>query len=191
MEETEQKKKKSIFKKWWFWVILIIFVIAIASSGNSNNDSKTTLTSGDTNSSSQDNSSTQNEDSISKVYNVGEIFENKNLAIKYVSVDENFTGYNEYSTINDGCKIVKADFEFENVSSSDQYVSAYEFNCYADGYDCESFWSADNSGFSSTLSAGKKSKGSVYFQVPTTATKITIEYKLNAFTSDKVEFVVK
>lgn len=191
MAENEEKTKKPIYKKWWFWLIIIVAVIAIAGSGNSNNGSKTTLTSGEAGSSNTDTSSTTNNTSALKTYNVGEIFENANLAIKYVAMDENFTGYNKYATVNDGCKIVKADFEFENVGSTDQYVSAYEFDCYADGYDCENFWSTDDSAFSSTLSSGKKAKGSVYFQVPTTATKITIEYKLNAFTGDKVEFLVK
>lgn len=190
MAENESEIKKPVYKKWWFWLIIVIVILALAGGGaaNNSNESKTTLTSGEVNSSTSDDASNEN---ASKIYNVGEIFENDYLAIKYVSFDENFTGYNQYATVKDGCKIVKADFEFENVGSSDQYVSAYEFGCYADGYDCESFWFVDDSGFSSTLSAGKKAKGSVYFQVPTDATSVTIEYTLNTFTSENVEFLVK
>lgn len=190
MAENESETKKPVYKKWWFWLIIVIVIVALAGGGAANNsdESKTTLTSGEANTSSPDTSSTEN---TTKVYNAGEIFENDNLAIKYVSFDENFTGYNQYATVKEGCKIVKADFEFENIGSSDQYVSAYDFGCYADGYDCESFWSVDDSGFSSTLSAGKKAKGSVYFQVPNDATSITIEYTINSFTSENVEFLVK
>lgn len=193
MSENETASKKPIYKKWWFWLIVVIIILAIAggSATNNSNESKTTLTSGDANISTSNSSNSSSSETTSKIYNVGEIFENDNIAIKYVSVDENFTGYNQYATIKDGCKIVKADFEFENVGSSDQYVSAYEFGCYADGYDCEAFWSVEDSGFSSTLSSGKKAKGSVYFQVPTDATSITIEYTLNSFTSENVEFLVK
>lgn len=189
MAENELETKKPVYKKWWFWLIIIIVIVALAGgASNNSNQSKTTLTLGEANTSTSNNSSDEN---TSRIYNVGEIFENDNLAIKYVSFDENFTGYSQYATVKDGCKIVKADFEFENVGSSDQYVSAYDFGCYADGYDCESFWSVDDSGFSSTLSSGKKAKGSVYFQVPTDATSVTIEYTLNTFTSENVEFLVK
>lgn len=187
----EEKGKKQIYKKWWFWFIVIIIIIVLAGSGASDNNPKTTLTSEKVDSSNADTSNDDKDKLTSKIYKVGEIFENKNLAIKYVSIDENFTNYNQYATVNNGFKVIKADFEFENVGTSDEYVSAYEFDCYADGYDCENFWSTDDSGFSSTLSAGKKTKGSVYFQVPTTATSITIEYKLNTFTSEKAEFLVK
>ena len=86
---------------------------------------------------------------------------------------------------------MKADFEAENLGTADAYFSAYEFDCYADGYDCEAFWSFEGSGFSSTLSSGKKAKGTVCFQVPVNANSITIEYTLNTFTGDKVEFLVK
>lgn len=127
----------------------------------------------------------------SKEYSVGDIFEDENIAIKYVSKNENFTNYSKYADVKSGYKIIQATFEFENVGTSDEYVSSYYFNCYADGYDCESFWSVEDSSFSATLSAGKKTKGSVYFEVPKDAEEIILEYELNAWTSSKVVFKVK
>lgn len=127
----------------------------------------------------------------SKEYNVGDIFEDEDIAIKYVSKNENFTSYSKYADVKSGYKIIQATFEFENVGTSDEYVSSYEFNCYADGYDCESFWSVEDSSFSATLSAGKKTKGSVYFEVPKNAEEIILEYDLNVWTSSKVVFKVK
>ena len=166
------------------YTILIIIIIAVAgSSGDTGNTSKTTLTTG-----GDENISTETQKTS---YNVGEIFENDYMAVKYVSLDENFKGFSKYAEIKSGHKIIKAEFEFENVSTTDQLASAYDFNCYADGYDCESFWSVDESGFSATLSSGKKTKGSVYFQVPVEASKITIEYETNFWTSEHVEFIVK
>ena len=77
------------------------------------------------------------------------------------------------------------------MSNSDLYVSSYEFDCYADGYDCDAFWSVDDAGFSSSLSSGKKTTGSVYFEVPENATDITIEYTNNVWTSDRIVFRAK
>ena len=185
---SHSEEKKPIYKKWWFWAIIIVVIIAIGGAGANNQNAPTTTL-------SEDGTSTQNEQvsskSEEKSYNVGEIYQNSSIAIKYSSVDENYTGYNQYSDVKDGYKIVKADFEAENLGTSDAYFSAYEFDCYADGYDCEAFWSFEGSGFSSTLSSGKKAKGTVCFQVPVDATSITIEYTLNTFTGDKVEFLVK
>ena len=159
-----------------------------ALSNELNNVLETSLTP-DTTSEQQSNTNTNTNEN--KTYNVGDVYKDNTLAIKYVSLNDNFTGYSKYAEVKNGYKVIKAEFEFENLSSSDQYVSSYEFDCYADGYDCESFYSVDNSSFSSTLSSGKKTKGSVYFEVPVDAEKIDIEYTLNSWTSSKVEFVVK
>lgn len=169
------------------WILLIsililgiILVIVFSSTGNrSNTQSKTT--------SSQDNNSID----TTKEYMVGETYQNNSLAIKFVSLDDNFKGYNQYADVKSGYKVIKAEFEFENIGKSDVLASAYDFDCYADSYDCESFWSADGSGFSSSLSSGKKTRGCVYFQVPENATSITLEYELNMWTNSKAIFKVK
>ena len=170
--------------------VILICVIATSNGENTNNDSsKTTLTSGNiVESNSTEENNTTN---VKEEYNVGEIYEDDYIAIKYVSLNDNFTGYSQYADIKSGYKVIKAEFEFENLSSTDQYVSSFEFDCYADGYDCEDFYSVDDSGFSATLSAGKKTKGSVYFQVPKDAAEIDIEYTLDVWTSGKVIFVAK
>lgn len=183
-----EKEKKAIYKKWWFWAIVAVLVLLIVGATSSETQPQTTLTSGNENNSTENTTQTTNE---TKKYSIGEIYQDSSKAIKYVSVDENFTGYSKYADIKDGCKIIKADFEAENLGTSDFYFSAYDFDCYADGYDCESFWSVDGSGFSSTLSNGKKAKGTVYFQVPSDAQTISIEFNINTFTGEKVEFIVK
>ncbi len=182
-----EKEKKPIYKKWWFWVIIVVIIIAIGTAGSSDNNSKTTLTS--SNSVSSDTTKTTTETKSS--YKVGEIYEDGSIAIKFVDVDTNFKDYNKYADVKKGNQIIKADFEFENVGSSDVLASAYNFNCYADGYDCEKFWSVEDSAFTSTLSSGKKAKGSVYFEVPTSAKEIKLEYETNAWTSNKAVFIVK
>lgn len=171
------------------YTILILVVLGMFMGGSSEetNTSKTTLSEG-----GSEVTSTSSDTTIQKTkYNVGEIFENDYMAVKYVSLDDNFKGYSKYADIKAGHKIVKAEFEFENVSTVDQLASSFDFTCYADGYDCETFWNVDDSSFSATLSAGKKTKGNVYFQVPVDANEITIEYSTNYWTSSHIEFIVK
>lgn len=186
----ENQTKKPIYKRWWFWVLIIVLVIAIGS-GNSSNEKNTTLTSGTAQNGTENQESQKTTEDVKTEYSLGEIFKNSNIAIKYVSLDENFTGYSEYAQVKAGNKVIKAEFEAENLGSSDEYFYSGDFNCYADGYDCDDFWSVDDNSFGSTLSSGKKSKGNVYFEVPQDAEKITIEYTLNSFTGDKVVFIVK
>lgn len=184
------KDQRNFFMKHPVIYSIIILVILVTAFGSSTtNNSKTTLTTNDNSNASTTTSTTPS--NPERKYNVGEIFESTIMAIKYVSVDDNFKGYSQYADVKAGYKIVKAEFEFENVSTTDKLASSYDFNCYADGYDCESFWNTDDAGFSANLSAGKKTKGSVYFSVPENATEINIEYQNNIFESQHVIFVVK
>lgn len=163
--------------------ILVVFVLGVLFGTSSNDNAPKTTLNNETNGGTTT--------TTTKEYSVGEIYEDNYIAIKYVSLDENFTGYSRYASVKDGYKVIRAEFEFENLSTSDNYVSSYDFDCYADGYDCESFYSADDYGFSATLSTGKKTKGAVYFEVPKDATSIVLEYELNIWTDKRIEFIVK
>ena len=167
-------------------ILLIIIIIAV----NSGDDSvpRTTLTS--TSGNIEGDSSIQTNDKT-KIYSVGEVYQDYSIAIKYVALNDNFTQYSKYAEVKSGYKVIQAEFEAENLSTTDEHFSSYDFNCYADGYDCESFWSVDDSSFGATLSTGKKGKGKVYFMVPKDAQEITIEYDINSFTGEKVKFKVK
>lgn len=128
---------------------------------------------------------------IQKQYSVEEKYEDDEIAITFLSKDTNFTEYSKYTNIKDGYKIIKAEFEFENVGDKNKYISSYDFDCYADGYDCDSFWAVEKSSFSSTLSSGKKTRGAVYFEVPIDSKSIILEYEINSLTDEKVEFIIK
>ena len=52
------------------------------------------------------------------------------------------------------------------------------------------FYSVQNSTFSDTLAAGRKTRGSVYFEVPSNATEIVLDYTPNSFLDEKVSFKV-
>lgn len=181
------KDQRNFFKKHPVWCTLgIIFILGVVlGAGSSNNEPKNTLNVGEQ--SVQTNSTVEEKTE----YNVGEVYEDDYIAVKFTAKNENFTKYSKYADIKSGYKIIQATFEFENVGTADEYVSSYDFYCYADGYDCEAFYSVDDSTFGSTLSSGKKSKGNVYFEVPKEAKEIVIEYESNYWTDEKVKFIVK
>ena len=179
--------KKQGMKTWQIILIVIAVIVVIIGfgSGNSNTNNESSI---------QANESTTTSTNVENKkieVKVGENITTNSLKISYLELNDNFTDYSKYADIKSGYKIIKATFEFENISNIDQYVSSGEFNCYADGYDCESFYSVDDSSFYSTLSTGKKAKGNVYFKVPITATEINLEYELNVWTSEKIIFIVK
>ena len=88
--------------------------------------------------------------------------------------------------------ILKDDLDlkkFENISDDNEYISTGDFSCYADGYDCESYYDFDQESLDATLSKGRKTKGKIFFEVPKDAKEIKIEYDINFLTSDKIIFV--
>ena len=66
----------------------------------------------------------------------------------------------------------------------------YDFDCYADGIDCQASYFRDDN-ISATLSAGRKAKGTVTFEVPDDAQVVEVEYVSNIWTSDRVVFSVE
>lgn len=185
------KKRQSVSVVKIILIVLLVLVIIGAIGGSSSDDTNSENNNNSSNTQVEDNSNSEVQPEEKTEYNVGETFSDNNVKVIYQSLNDNFTGYSQYASIKDGCKVIAATFEFENVSSTDQFVSYASFNCYADGYDCESFYSADDSIFSANLSSGKKTTGTVYFQVPVDASDITIEYENNVWTSKKVIFRVK
>ena len=124
---------------------------------------------------------------------VKETFENKHVKITMSEVNTNFKKYIEYTDPKDGYVVVMAKFEVENIGDEDEFVSSYDFNCYADDEAMEEFiWADDNyAGLSATISAGKKATGYVFYEVPKTAKKITLEYDASWLEDNNIEFVIK
>ena len=114
-----------------------------------------------------------------KSFNVGETFESKHLKVTFNSSNINFTNYSKYATIKDGFKIVEFRFTAENISEENQTFDYTDFDCYADGEKMQQFYSAEDSGLDSggTISKGKTSTVPVYCEVPSSASKVSVEYK--------------
>lgn len=121
-------------------------------------------------------------------YSVGDIVESSSLKISYLSCEE-YISDNEFIQPRDGYHFVTCEFEFENVGSSDEYISVSDFDCYADGVNCNASYSRDDA-LNATLSAGRKTKGTATFEVPVDAEVVEVEYLSNYWTSNRVVFTV-
>lgn len=122
-------------------------------------------------------------------HKVGEVVESSRLKITYLSCEE-YVSDSKFIVPADGYRYITCEFEFENVGTSDEYVSSVSFDCYADGIDCKGLFIRDDN-LSATLSAGRKTKGTVTFEVPIDAQIIEVEYLSNYWTSNRVVFTVK
>lgn len=131
-----------------------------------------------------------------KIYEKGQEYTNKNTSITMIdcgiaSKDQ----LSEYSKVPDGCEIVYASFEVNNIGDSSQSVMYTDFNGYADDASCDQFYSLEGLGktgmdFADTLSAGRKISGTVGFAVPKNAKNFEIEYKPNVWLDDVITFNV-
>lgn len=129
--------------------------------------------------------------SVNQTCNVGESATLDDIKVTLVSVDTDFEDYYSYALVDDDCNVVQANFEFENVGDYTEYVSYYDFTCFADKFSCDSFYSVEGSYFYETIDSGKKAKGTVYFEVPKDADTIEIEYDGNSYDDSKITFIVK
>ena len=194
-----EKKRGGKFK--WIVIVIVVLVIIAAVGGSSDDDDKKvkkvgeaekTTQSDDGNSSNDKNDSKEDgseaaTEPVNEFY-AGDIVETDNLRITFVSAQD-YVSDNELIQPADGNKFVQAEFEFENISDSDVNVSSYDFDCYADGYDMQMSYTEGES-LDATLSPGKKTKGSVVFEVPTDAAEILLQYETNYWTEDKIDFYI-
>lgn len=126
----------------------------------------------------------------STTFHPGDVLETKYDRLTYLSCDTDYVPDNKYFQPESGKKIVRLEFEYENTGKSDQSISFISFTGYADGYKVDPWFYSDDD-LSGTISAGKKLKGALYFEVPDDAQEITVEYDVNYWTSEKTVFVVE
>lgn len=127
----------------------------------------------------------------SNVFQVGDVVETDNFRITYESANE-YEPDNEFLQAKDGYTYWEFKFKFENISDTDQTVSTLmDWECYADNSKVDQSWIEADNGLDATLSAGREAEGAVYFEVPTDAESIELEYDINFWQSDKIIFVGK
>ena len=172
-------------------LIFLIFAFAFGSNKNSENKEETQKTGTvETKSESDVEEKPENSANEQTEFLVGDIVETKELKISFLSAGE-YTSDNEFIQPKDGNVFYRMEFEFENISDSDQTISSMmNWECYADDYSVEQSWIGDDQ-IDATLSPGKKVKGAVYFEVPAGAENIVLEFETNFWTEEKIVFVVK
>ena len=122
-------------------------------------------------------------------YHVGDVVDLKDLKITYQECGT-WESDNQFIQPVEGYRYVYLMFEVENIGSSDQSISFYSFDCYADGKDMSAVYSRDDA-LSATLSPGRKAVGTVAFEVPVDASVIEVEYVDNVWTSNRIVFAVE
>lgn len=162
-------------------VILIFSLFAIGSGSDKASVSSDSA-------SDNNKTTTQKADEPVKV-KVGETLTTNTLKITYKSSADDKGA--EYFPAASGNKIIKLTFEIENISSTDQIVSVYDFKCYSDDVASSAYYYGDDGLSTTTLSAGRKATGNVYFEVPQNANSIDVEYETNYWSGNKAIFVVK
>lgn len=182
---------------------IVVLIIATANSRTEESVKKGTIESGMTSGVGQsetpkseeldtheDKTSESEETSGDNAFHVGEILESKDEKLTYLSCDTDYIPDSRFAHSKSGNKIVRLEFEYENIGKVDSSISFYSFTGYADGYKVDPWYYADDD-ISGTISTGKKIKGSVYFEVPENAKEITVEYDMSFWSSKKAVFVVE
>lgn len=121
---------------------------------------------------------------------VGESATINDIKVTLKSVDNDFDDYYDYASIEDGYKVIKADFEFENLKDYTTYVYDSDFRCYADQFLCDDFIYVEDSYFSEAIDSGRKAAASVYYEVPEDADTIEIEFQPSTWYTSKVIFTI-
>ena len=181
------KNKKPIYKRVWFWFLIAVVLLTVVSgSGSKSSGSSTTVTSSGTTASTKAEAKTAAPEKSE--YYVGDTLHDGSKDIVYISSGE-YREDNQFMQPKDGYRYIFLNFAFINTSSSsDTSVSFYSFECYADGYACDAYYGG-NDDLSATLSPGRSTSGSVYFEVPVNAKEIEVEYEANFFTDRRLKFV--
>lgn len=120
---------------------------------------------------------------------VGDSAQGTGLTVTYLSC-EDYESDNMFVEPKEGCHFVSLEFEFENTGEHDQLITSASFDCYADGIACDRTYIRDDD-LSATLSAGRKTKGTVTFEVPDDAEVVEAEYLDNIWTSGRITFTIQ
>ncbi len=167
-----------------FGIIAVILIFSLFAIGSGSDKASVSSDSASDNSKT----TTQKAEEPVKV-EVGETLTTNTLKITYKSSADDKGA--QYFPAASGNKIIKLTFEIENISSTDQIVSVYDFKCYSDDVASSAYYYGDNGLSTTTLSSGRKATGNVYFEVPQNANSIDVEYETNYWSGNKAIFVVK
>lgn len=194
------RKKQSGIGKWIIIAIVIIVIIGAVAGGGDDKDKNPQKVENPKETSQIDTKETDNSETEaeteqteekSNIFEVGDVVETNNFRITYVSAGE-YKSDNEFLQPKDGYVYWQFEFKFENISDTDQVVSSLiDWKCYADNAKVDQTYIGDNNGLDATLSAGRETQGTIYYEVPADAQNVELEYDINYWQSDKIIFVGK
>ncbi len=110
------------------------------------------------------------------------------IKITFKNIDYDYKNYNENAFIPNNYVVLKADFDFENIGDSSTYITYYDFDCFVDGFSCNTFYDTDDYYFNRSLESGEKYSASVYFEIPKNYESIELEYDSNSYLDGKIIF---
>lgn len=176
-EKPEVKAKKPVYKKWWFWLLIALAVIVVIAIGSGSGSSETSSQAGT-------DSIVSEAGKADNVYMPGDTFEANGLKITYVKA-EKWTSDNMFLQPEDGNMYIRLFISAENTASGDRYITYFDFDCYSDGIASSSTYIGDDMLNGGSISQGRKAEGWVYFEVPTAAKDIEVEYETSFWTGKK------
>ena len=195
------KISRPFYRQWWFWVLAVVVLFGSCGRGGDQEESAAKASAGTAvseapaenqgaaaaSAAEQAPAQEGGTEAVKTLYRVGDTLHDGNMDIVYIASGD-YTEPSEYFQPKAGNRYIFAKFAFINTSDSrDAAVSFYSFEAYADGYACEKYYGGDEQ-LSATLSPGRSTEGSIYFEVPNGASEIEIEYNTNFFTSDRITF---
>lgn len=195
------RKKQGGIGKWIIIAVVVIILIAAVSGGGDDKDKNpqkvgeattgTATVKEETDTKNTSDDKTAQEEEVNNVFQVGDVVETENFKITFVSAGV-YESDNEFLQPKDGYEYWQFELKFENISDTDQAVSSMmDWECYADNSKVDQSWVGDDSGLDATLSTGRETQGTIYFEVPQDAQSVELEYDVNFWQSDKIIFVGK
>lgn len=195
------RKKQGGIGKWIIIAVVVIILIAAVSGGGDDKDKNpqkvgeattgTATVKEETDTKDTSDDKTAQEEEVNNVFQVGDVVETENFKITFVSAGV-YESDNEFLQPKDGYEYWQFELKFENISDTDQAVSSMiDWECYADNSKVDQSWIGDDSGLDATLSSGRETQGTIYFEVPQDSQSVELEYDVNFWQSDKIIFVGK
>ena len=122
-------------------------------------------------------------------YEKGISFDNGKIRITFNNADMYYetykTKYKDYADLYEpeyGYRYIELDLTYENISNDEQYVSIYDFDCFADGVLCEQFYGFDDGNFiNANIAPGRKVSFKTYFIVPKAKKPVELDFKETSF----------
>lgn len=182
-------RKKQGSKLGIILIVLAVIICFVAISGSGDDTDKVKKT-GEISSSEKKESGNSKEEK-SNVFKAGDIVETEDFEIKFISAKK-YKSDNDFIQPKKGYEYWEFRFEFKNISDSDQTVSSLmDWECYADNTKADQTYIGDDNGLDATLSKGRSTKGTLYFEIPKNSKSIELEYDISYWGNDKIVFVGK